>query len=460
MSNLKAVKQKVPGEVPPLVLERAECDMTLDEQLAKARSKIDYSLTSTITQNEMFCFVTWMHKYGSFGRRLVTALNQPACTEFEVPECFALNVSPNSPVFSDPFPPDTMFNGLMAIPLPPTKHITLPFFGDSHILDRLCNELDSSGDLGEGDPSNFVGFFSSSERGTGMQFWCVVQCHSTALSRETMKLIRDAEPTSMDAVDECARRFIEAANEFKSRAHLVKNYEVSVNLEKSSSSSSGSGKSSVPNYVTWNQLFLKTPRMHEIRRQQREHRLATMKKALRIVGLDPGASLNLESPQLIESTFNCIDQVDRHEPLSDMVFLSRMSSIHAIGKAGTLFCEPPSVGVTLLRGPPEIERVMHRNAEQPLQAFIGVPVGTGVNKTPMLFREASSPTLDDNDSLMPNSVHCWKDTSRPNVLFDVRNLRTRARDSAWSMWLESCGISARAGETPLTPICVRWANPS
>ena len=77
MSKLRAVKPKV-SEVPTLVLERAECDMTLDEQLAKARAKIDTSLVVSgsttgsggeVGQNEMLFALTVMHQLGSFGRR-------------------------------------------------------------------------------------------------------------------------------------------------------------------------------------------------------------------------------------------------------------------------------------------------------------------------------------------------------------------------------------------------------
>jgi len=485
------VKAKV-ANVPELLRERAECDMPLDEQLSKARAKIDTSLLvaaagggggGEVGQNEMLFALTIMHQLGSFGRRLVFTPQLAACAQYETPEGFALNVSPNAPVLSMPFSDDAMFNGLLAIPLPASKQLTLQYFGDSknRVLERLCTELSDTNDIGDGDASNFVGFFVSSERGgAGTQFWCVAQCHSTALASETAQLIRRAEPESMDRVDECARRFVDAANRYRERAHMIQNYEVSIdiNVESSSTSTSTSSTSStstledssssgskkqqkgIIDYTTWETLFLKTPRMHEIRRLQREHRLATVRKALALLGLTTPETLavTLESPQLIESTFNCVDQVNRKEPFSDLVYLSRMSSVHAVGRNGVIFCDAPSVGVSLLRGPWQIDTVVQRNTKNPLNPFIGVPVGAGWLKTPALWVPPAAKTPDD--ALLVNNTHCWTQRTAPNMLFDVRNTHSRIKEQkTWTRWLEQCGHVAANGELPLTPICVHWAKP-
>jgi hypothetical protein len=496
MSKLRAVKPKV-SEVPALVLERAECDMTLDEQLAKARAKIDDSLAAgaigaaSVGQNEMLFALTVMHQLGSFGRHLIFTPQLATCAPFEMPEGFALNVSPNAPVLSMPFSEQAMFNGLLAVPLPASKQLTLQYFGDSknRVLERLAAELSDSADLGEGDASNFVGFFTSSERGAGTQFWCVTQCHSTELARETHQLIRRAEPESMDRVDDWARRSVDAANRYRQRAHMIENYEVSIDIDGTSATSSSSSSTALAtlddsadagrtknasakdaqkvDYTTWETLFIKTQRMHEIRRLQREHRLATVRKALQLIGLQQPASaesFTLEAPQLIESTFNCVDQVNRKEAFSDLVYLSRMSSVHAIGRNGTIFCDAPSVGVSVLRGPWQIDRVVQRNSKHPLNPFIGVPIGTGWLKTPALWVAGGGGSASVADeSLLVNSTHCWSQRTMPNMLFDVRNAHSRVKErKTWTSWLEHCGYpsgTTSTSELPLTPICVRWARP-
>ena len=81
MSQLRALKPKV-ASVPKLVLDKAECDLSLAEQLEKARSKIDDSLVP-IGQNEMLFAMTTMHQLGSFGRRLTFTPQLALCGQLD-----------------------------------------------------------------------------------------------------------------------------------------------------------------------------------------------------------------------------------------------------------------------------------------------------------------------------------------------------------------------------------------
>jgi len=467
MSKLKVLRPKV-QQVPELVLEKAECDLPLEAQMHKAARKVDESLVQ-LTQNETLFALTVLHQLGSFARRITFTPQMAQCAQFEKPECFALNVSPNAPVTPLPFSEQAMFNGLIAVPLPASTKLTLQYFGDSRnrVLERLHSELDNTRDLGCGDPSNFVGFYSSSEPGVGTQFWCVAQCHSTELSLETSRLIAAAEPESLDDVDDCARRFVDLANKHAEHMHTLENYHVAIDIDapdKNALAKASAAAKKPLGYTSWSTLFLKTARLHEIRRQQREHRLATVRKALAAIGVQLQAPLTLESPSLIESTFNCVDQVNRKEEFGDLVYLSRMSSINAVSRDGVLFCDAPNVGVSVLRGPWATERVAEQNKQNPLAPFIGVPIGTGWLRTPTLIelaQDSAAPvTTASVESMSVSNTHFWQPSAQINLLFDVRNCHSRSKETKWKPWLEKCGYSGGAArELPLTPICVRWAQP-
>jgi hypothetical protein len=440
-------------DVQPFVPEKAECDLPLEERIRRAQSKIKEA--AALDANSILCYMNMAYQLGSFARQLRVAAFAPQPASDEMPSGFALHVSPNAPVLMTSFLDLTLFNGLMAVPLPSsTRQLSLNLFADRqrNFLGRLCRELSDEHDLGLGEPSNFVGFFYDAVES---QFYCVAQCHSTALALEATRIVMDAEPLSLADADDCARRSVEAANQARQRMHTVANYEVSIdinNITRSSSSTSASTTKKGTGYTTWDALFTKNPRMIEIRRAMREHRLNVIRKACKIIGLD--LTCSLEAPEIIDTTFNVVDQVDLKEASSDRVLLNGMASIHQISRAGSLYVELPKVW--LLRGPWETERVARQNAEHPLTPFIGVPVTSGRRKTLALLE--SEQVNDDwkrNETLLPDEVHSWPD-GEANLLFDINNNRKRSLDAKF---IEQCGHKP-GKELPLTPVCVRWARPT
>jgi hypothetical protein len=468
--NFRAIQPKV-DNVPKFVPTVAECDLPLEACLATARAKLDLSmvLPGSVQQNEAMFAETVMYQLGSFGRRFSFGPQLCQSTPLETPEGFALNVSPNAPVFPLPFSERALYNGIIAIPLTELAHSTqasqlsLQFFADpkNRVRENLLEQIRNDEDLGVGDESNFAGFFSSTQRGKAPEYWCVVQCHSSRLSREAYDMICAAEPESIDQADSIAREMIRVSNEYKQREHTMRYHTLSVDLDKPVKSASEVGRVELL-YITWEQLFVKTPRMHEIRKEQREHRMRVMKKTLAIVGIDtrtmPALALHIDSPFLREvPSFNTVDKVDKNEPRSDLCYLSRMASVHSVGRHGTVFCEAPFIGPVILGGPWDINRVIATNKDNPRSSFIGVPVGTGTILSQQRYAAARFTPRTDT---LQTQTHVWSPNAAvEHPIFDVRNTISRANSAEWTSFLYKCGHT-NDNELPLNPICVRWTTPT
>lgn len=457
---LRAVRQRADvADVAPLALEAVECDLDIDEQMRRAAAKINQQFAQ-LDDAGTLCAMNYVYPLGNFARQLRIV---PQASRFVAPaerlQGFALHMAPNAPVFALPFASLPMFNGLLAFPLPPARNLTLNFFANpqNRVLERLAAELSDADDLGAGDTGNFAGFYYDAN---ALQFYVVVQCYSETLARETWQLIVAAEPQSLADVDAAMRASVAAANERRRREHLVDNYEVSIDVAAAKAAAAASAAASVsaastkPRYTTVDELFLRSTRMQEIARAQREHRLAVALRLCSMFGLSPGDNVRLESPHLIEVTYNCVDVVDRNDPNSDRVLLSLLASANQIGGGGMIYCETPRV--FLLRGTWQKERVARRNRELPADAFIGVPVNSGRTQT-LAARAVALASRDwrTDDRLRPNDNHTWPDAAA-NLLFDAANTRRRELDVRF---LDVCGRDPASTETPLVPVAVRWLTP-
>ena len=346
------------------------------------------------------------------------------------------------------------------------QNLTMTHFADLKRLRRdLLEKIDEELDLGVGDDNNFVGFYFSTERGKPMQFWCVTQCHSTALSREVFKMICDAEPENNEVANDFARKVIAARNEIIQSEHQQLYSSKTLSSSSSSSSAPEKQKSQKTPFTTWEELFFKTQRMRDIQQLQRKHRAGIILKALELAGLPSPTSANgidkrqeaiVESPATVDTTFNCVDQIDTSDSMSDIVYLDELTSVYMLRNRGVVFREQPNLGVTILKMPWNIDVVREKATDlENTLPFIGIPIGTGTKLSNSLLFSRNEATRT-----APTDIHFWQQQTQTNTtknyLFDEANNRDR-HSAAWVEWMKDCGYLGH--ELTLTPIIVRHARP-
>lgn len=467
------------ADAPAFVPYKPICDSSIASQLVEAETKIDSSrVLDPIGDESAMYAMTTMRLYGDFARAWLWSPNHTDNVAGEQPLGFQFNMSPQSPVYPDPFSRRAMFNGMMAIPVD-MPNISLRHFADpaNRVSERMLEEIDNEADLGgPGDDTNFAGIFSTTTRTAQSEstvFWLATQSHSLEIADQTYKLLVDSEPESVEVANERSRELIKVQNQIR-REQYERDNSVDGSSSTSSSLSLSKSQSNVP-FTTVHKLFFGEKEMQRLRAQQREHRarvLAKLMKSASIVSAKLGSSLSVEesakkilaSRDLVEITINDVDRVDKTDPYSDIVYTSNMASIYDVTPNGVLMRDGPRLGLDILRGPWNIDEVANaqRNAEKP---FISVPVCTGMRQTNALRFETAEKQICDSvscRSLISGDVWLWKPLSASadcHFLLEAENTRTRTADQKWLKFETACGFPQKNPIQHLSNVCIRLASP-
>ena len=156
------------ANAPSFVPLKATCDESMARQLVEAESKIDGAQVFDAIGDESAMYaVTTMRQYGDFARAWLWTPDHTDSVCGDQPRGFQFNMSPQSPVYADPFSRRAMFNGLMAVPILDAPALSLRHFADprNRVAENMLAQLANDTDLGgPGDDTNFAGIFSSTMR--------------------------------------------------------------------------------------------------------------------------------------------------------------------------------------------------------------------------------------------------------------------------------------------------------
>lgn len=442
---------------------------TMEKQIEAADKLVHSEFEPNISLYSALFARATVRPLGEFCRRFVWCKNQGQVSEGETPSGFQLNVSPFAPIFSRPFHPTAMYNGMICFPLSAGVHtmtsrktkkrVDLSYFTNNN---ALAKELGSvfQGEPDTDDDDNFAGIFYGNE-GTETQFFVVVQANNCELSREVYRMICDNEPESMNMVRDCAemrKAQYEARMLIHSRRIAQNNTSaldepdrlVHENLRRMQEQRKVDPDN--PPYTTWKKLFIDNPRIYEIEKAQEHYRASIVCRILKAAGLGPPSDdvktdedviqAILHNSNTIKLSFNCVRQADVKNPVSDLIYLSKLASVFDVTKNGILVrgaCEG-GVSLALIQGLIENQTV----AGFP---FIGVSIATGPVKAGVMIDEHAA---DKSDSLI------WSAEDSEHPLLSRVNYRSR--DSAeWKEWEKQCGVSGK--EMRLMPIKVAVTNP-
>jgi len=400
----------------------------LDALIETATRKIGTCLVYGATRaelhdSEMRFATSAMLMYGEHAKRFAFGPNHAACGEFETPRGFQFNVAAEAPLYATPFPERGMFNGVMAFPLErgarcnelasSKRAIPSGYFGQKAVrqsIQKLVNEDKHLGD----DDTNYAGIFSTTVRDgfeNRLQYWAVVQCHSTEVSEQFYAYLCDKEACHGDVLR----------------------------------GSKGS------DYTTWNEFFLKDERVAQFAAKQREHRAKVLCTLIRACGLGPvsesksladNVEFLLESPHTIHVTFNTVEQLDA----DSLAFLSDSVSYKSITSAGTILREPARLGLALLRGPWATPR-------HPLDA--GFPCSTG-HRTAIRLLDLESLSESERGAMRQNETHFWEHASRRPFNTNLATTEANTRDDRrWKKIESLLGFDRTSGMIDLRPVQVK-----
>lgn len=449
------------------------CDMDLQQQVLSSRKKIDDSMVrddgERVSQTQAMYALTTMMRYGGFGRGWKWSSNHTDTVQGDTPSGFQFNVSPRAPVFHAPFSKHSMFSGTMAFPLSlgessdrvNGQRISAEFLYDSQnrVLETLLDTIDPESDLGLGDDSNFAGIFAAPP-GTSSDYWCVVQCNSTALSRKVYDMILEAEPESMDDVDTFERDFVDNNNRFMELGwYEQKKISPPAALKKP-------GTIGKRNYVSWEDFFFHNRALLDIKRQLQLHRVDVLCKAMRCIGLGVPAKggskyavreNTLASEHLVNNTNFGVEQVDINDSMSDVVYLSNLTSLHAISNSGVVVRGRPQHGLVVMPGPWNKSPILSADTFEKELSFIGVHTCTGMKKSTALLTSLGL-ACDTSADVFRSNTHRWRTvddlvSSRHHMMFDASTGR------GWSAIKRYKACVPPSKHFALSPVKVVYAPP-
>ena len=451
------------------------CDESMARQLVEAESKIDASQVLDPVGDESAMYaVTTMRQYGDFARAWLWTPDHTDSVCGEQPRGFQFNMSPQSPVYADPFSRRAMFNGLMAVPVLDAPALSLRHFADprNRVAENMLAQLANDADLGgPGDDTNFAGIFSSTTRDARSEhttFWLATQSHSLELADRTAAKIVESEPDNADLVCERSRELIDATN-----AVLFEDYEREFCGVTGSSSIASPARHSGA-FTTVDALFFRSNEMVTWRTAQREHRARVLAKLMRAASIDSPrlgsgeSALDetvrriLKHPNLVEVTFNDVDRVDKSDVYSDVVYTT-MASVYNVTSNGLLMRDSPPLGLDILRGPWRVEEVAEtqRNAKRP---FISVPTNTGMRASNALRYETAPIEVAkrvSSKSVTSGDTWLWTPPASGDAHFmlDAENTRSRNADPRWLKFELACGFRKTNEVQHLSNVCIRLATP-
>ena len=474
----KVIVQKKPPlpDAPLFVPMKVTFNSSMPNQLVEAETKIDTTrIGSTELGMEASMYaLTTTRQYGDFSRAWIWSQNACSTVCGDQPSGFQFNMSPQSPVLYDPFSRRAMFNGIMAVPITDVPALEMRHFFDpkNRVAERMMSELRNEEDLGgPGDDMNFAGIYSSTMRTMSTEstvFWLVTQSHSLAIADATMKLIENAEPESPALVTRRAEQLVELSNAIR-----LDEYERAYCNKGGSERRNSFGVQPKAPFITVCDLFFNDANMAQMRENQRMHRakvLAKLARAASVVSprlnsgsssIDEVARRVLDCSDLIDSTINTVDRVDKHDTTSDVVYSSNMVSIYDIGSNGVLVRDTPRIGLDWLRGPWDKDSVCRdqRSAERP---FISLPVSTGMKQSNALrIEEAPFSTAAACSSKLNTNTWIWTPPSSGDChyWFDLENVRSRQADKRWLRHEIVAGFKEENGVQHLSNVCIRLASP-
>jgi hypothetical protein len=460
---------------PDFTLLRPICDTSIAQQLVESESKIDTSrvLDAVGDEGSMYATTT-MRLYHDFARAWIWSPNHCESVCGDQPSGFQFNMSPQSPVYADPFSRRAMFNGLMAIPITDMPALSLRHFADprNRVSERMLEEIANDADLGgPGDDTNFAGIFSTTTRDAHSEtvtFWVATQSHSLTIAERAAELIVAAEPDTTELVCERSRELISIQNELR-----LEQYEQEFCTGTPATNTKISAARTPP-FTTVTKLFFSDKEMVSLRAKQREHRATVLAKLMKAASLvsprlgsssavDTCAKRILDARDLVEVTINDVDRVDKKDAFSDVVYMSNMASIYDISAAGLPMRDAPRLGLKILRGPWNVDAVSEtqREADRP---FISVPVTTGMRQSNALRYETASTSIASSvSSASEISGDVWHWTPPKSgdchFLLDGENVRSRNADRQWLKFEHACGFPKSNETLHLSNVSIRLASP-
>src|SRR6056297_609582 len=393
--------------------------------IQKAHKKTSWSLTHSRKRDELSAAelrfaATASLMYADAAVSFSYAPNHACCGEYETPRGFQFTVARTAPLYATPFPQSNMFNGVLAFPLDKGLHCNQTtkgqslrpgYFSKSSVRKSIDNFIKEDSDLGE-DETNYAGIFSTTVRDgfeNKLQYWAVVQCHSTKLSEQFYDYLCDNEARHGD-VD------------------------------------GNKGK-----WQTWHAFFMNDQRVNDIMQKQRCHRAEVLCKLIRACGLgriaestskEENINFLLNSPDAVHVDFNAVEAVDE----DNLAFLSDLVSYKSISSSGTVVREPSRLGLALLRGP----------WTAPAKALeVGFPCSTG-HRSSVRGRSLADYSAEERNGMKPNETHFWERASqRPlNVNLATKDANLR-EDRRWAA-IEAClGYNRKNGVVDLRPVQVK-----
>jgi hypothetical protein len=430
-------------------------DEKAEVQLARAQAKIYSGWVDPVSPidpySEMYGRLC-VRMLGDYCRGWVWSKNwAPARSEGSAPSGFQLNVSPRAPLFLRPFSPTALFSGTLCYPLSagartslctstnqPISHEHFANVGlniESNMRDRVKDDIHLGGDGN----SNYAGIFWSFE-GNKHQFYCVVQSHDASLSQQAMSLIRDHEPDSLESVADYAR------------ALLSRNpNDIAELAEAADDALSSIPKNKAP-FTTWMDMFFKNEKMRQIMALQRRHRAEVALQTMRAVGVGPPTRGSreeciqaiLDESSASHTMTNYVEIIDSSDPLSDLVYLSNLTSAWDTTDAGVIVRSSFDEGLALIRGTTNNPGFLEEDEKLHRASFIGLPVCTGPIWRSKAFYAPSSTSY----------VYSAAVPSHP--MLNPDNWLSRAEPS-WAAWEKECGLSGTC--TILKPSRVRLSLP-
>jgi len=405
----------------------------LDELIETAQGKIGLGLVHSrdrteLSSAELRFATTAMLMYANAAIRFAFGPNHACCGEFDVPRGFQFNVSLDAPLYATPFPERSMYNGVMAFPLDKgtwchltSKRKPIPpgYFSIAAVRQSIQSRLSEAEHLGD-DDTNYAGIFSTTVREgfeNRVQYWAVVQCHSTAVSEQFYNYLCEQEASHGDVARGATR------------------------------------------YTTWRSFFLKDQRVAEFVEQQRRHRAKVLCTLVRACGLGPIAETTsetdnvqflLDSPDTIHVSFNSIERIEAHDDSrlagDALAYLSDMVSYKTIASSGTVLREPARLGLAILRGP-------WTRPKHPLDT--GFPCSTG-HRTAVRALRLAELSAADRAAMRPNETHFWEHADDRPLNLNLATVEANRRDDRRWRKIESLlGYDKAHGLVDLRPVQVK-----
>ncbi len=399
----------------------------MDVQLEAARGKIFYGslehLNKCMPLYDVQRIELTTMLYGNLVRSVRFAPNaSDSGGPYERARGYEMALAPSAPMYPCAFADMALGSGIVSFKIPPHSAQGAELLEmRSKTLTSLMQTVDHDDALGGLErPDAFTGLYWASMVPQQPCF-AVTRAHSPAISAQLHDLIRDNEPETLTCVDEFVRmrlKLIARHNKARSRldgSSTDMTEDLSGDFAEVAANASAEvrerrKREETAPYKTVEQFFFCTPKVRELLRAQKLHRVGVLVDTLAAAGIgsvcrtqrgtgderhtrDEKIEAVIGDANTVDLTVDWVDQYDRTNPYKGIALLNNVTSSLAVTGTGFVVHGSPLDDVILFTGKPTTAAS---------NGAIGMPISTGPMRSTRL--SAIAAVTDVKDRLCNNAI--------------------------------------------------------